>query len=128
MEARDSSPSVSGVAASNTLSQPQTQVNPIGLSGPISNNNNNNNDNDLEDVENKTERSVSSKRSMSRDQAFKPSKRARHETATSHRSLSPQGTDYPRGTSTVQAQNLDNFKSDMTSLIKDMIQSFCFPV
>ena len=64
------------------------------------------------------------------------SKLARPETPTSQRSLSPQ-RDYPQGTVTkpsqaspkhaedrpVQAQDLANFKSDMTSLIKDMIQS-----
>ena len=74
-------------------------------------------------------KSASSKRSRSRDQASKTSKPARSETTTPHRSFSPQ-RDYPRGTVTKptqaspkHAQDLANFKSDMTSLIKDMIQS-----
>ena len=80
---------------------------------------------------------ASVKRSRSQDQANSVSKRARSE-LTSQRSLSPK-RDYPRGTSTitkptpsspinvedrlVQAQDLAYFKTDMTSLIQDMIQS-----
>ena len=113
------------------VSHPQVQAPPIS-SGPSTK------INDLGDVETKSGRSVSSKRSRSRDQAPKFSKPARCKTVSSHRSLSPQ-TDYPRGTSTVtkpsqvspkqaedrpvQAQDLASFKSDMTTLIKDMIQS-----
>ena len=83
------------------------------------------------EVVNKPQRSASVKRSRSPDQTHSVSKRARSTTATSQRSLSPK-RDYPRGTSRVtrptlsrpvQAQDLANFKSDMTSLIQDMIQS-----
>ena len=95
------------------------------------------------EVINKPQRSASVKRSRSQDQTHSVSKRARSTTATSKRSLSPK-RDYPRGTSTVtrptpssptlsspikiqdrpvQAQDLANFKTDMTSLIQDMIQS-----
>ena len=81
-------------------------------------------------VNNKSDRSV--KRSRSQDQTHSVSKRAKAATTNSQRSLSPK-RDYPRGTSTVtrpnptspiqsedgpvQAQDLADFKSDMTFLI-----------
>ena len=97
------------------------------------------------EVTNKPRRSarLSAKRSRSQDQVYQAhsvSKRARSATttSTSQRSVSPK-RDYPRGTSTVtrptpsssinvedrpvQAQDLANFKTDMTSFIQDIQSS-----
>ena len=92
------------------------------------------------EVIDKPQRSASAKRSRSPDQTqtHSVSKCAKSTTATSKRSLSHE-RDYPRGTRRVtkptlsspikiedrpiQARDLANLKTDMTSLIQDMIQS-----